>query len=43
MLVMSKGALPVGQAATYYEEKYSRDDCSVWSGAGSAKPPPSWD
>jgi conjugative relaxase-like TrwC/TraI family protein len=26
MLVMSKGALPVGQAATYYEEKYSRDD-----------------
>jgi len=26
MLVMSKGALTVGQAATYYEEKYSRDD-----------------
>lgn len=26
MLVMSKGALSAGQAATYYEEKYSRDD-----------------
>ncbi len=26
MLVMSKGALTAGQAETYYEEKYSRDD-----------------
>ena len=26
MLVMSKGALSAGQAAIYYEEKYSRDD-----------------
>jgi hypothetical protein len=26
MLVMSKGALSAGQAETYYEEKYSRDD-----------------
>jgi conjugative relaxase-like TrwC/TraI family protein len=26
MLVMSKGALSVGQAETYYQEKYSRDD-----------------
>ncbi len=26
MLVMSKGALSVGQAETYYQEKYSEDD-----------------
>ena len=26
MLVMSKGALCVGQAETYYQEKYSEDD-----------------
>jgi hypothetical protein len=26
MLVMSRGALSAGQAETYYEEKYSRDD-----------------
>ena len=43
MLVMSKGALTVGQAATYYEEKYSRDDYYTEQqrvvGAGSAKPP----
>ena len=26
MLVMSKGALSVGQTETYYQEKYSEDD-----------------
>jgi hypothetical protein len=26
MLVMSKGALSLGQAETYYDEKYARDD-----------------
>src|SRR5580692_3781244 len=26
MLVMSKGGLSLGQAETYYEEKYSHDD-----------------
>jgi len=26
MLVMSKGALSLSQAETYYDEKYARDD-----------------
>ncbi len=43
MLVMSKGALSVGQAETYYWEKYSEDDyytesqrvISKWYGRGT--------
>jgi conjugative relaxase-like TrwC/TraI family protein len=45
MLVMSKGALTAGQAETYYEEKYSRDDYYTekqrvvgrWFGKGAAE------
>ena len=45
MLVMSKGALSAGQAETYYEEKYSRDDYYTekqrvigrWFGKGAAE------
>jgi len=45
MLVMSKGALTAGQAETYYEEKYSRDDYYTekhrvvgrWFGQGAAE------
>jgi conjugative relaxase-like TrwC/TraI family protein len=45
MLVMSKGALTAAQAATYYEEKYSRDDYYTekqrvvgrWFGRGAAE------
>ena len=45
MLVMSKGALTAGQAETYYEEKYSRDDYYTekqrvvgrWFGRGAAE------
>jgi conjugative relaxase-like TrwC/TraI family protein len=45
MLAMSKGALSAGQAATYYEEKYSRDDyyteqqrvAGRWFGRGAAE------
>ena len=45
MLVMSKGALTAGQAETYYEEKYSRDDYYTekqrvvgrWFGNGAAE------
>jgi TrwC relaxase len=41
---MSKGALSAGRAATYYEEKYSRDDyyteqqrvAGRWFGSGAA-------
>ena len=44
MLVMSKGALSAGQAETYYEEKYVRDDyyseeqrvTGEWFGKGAA-------
>src|SRR5271166_4128703 len=44
MLVMSKGALSVGQAETYYQEKYSEDDyyteshrvTGEWYGRGAA-------
>jgi conjugative relaxase-like TrwC/TraI family protein len=43
MLVMSKGALSVGQAETYYQEKYSEDDyyteshrvTGEWQGKGA--------
>jgi len=45
MLAMSKGALTAGQAETYYEEKYSRDDYYTekqrvvgrWFGKGAAE------
>ena len=45
MLAMSKGALTAGQAETYYEEKYSRDDYYTekhrvvgrWFGRGAAE------
>ena len=46
MLVMSKGALSIGQAETYYQEKYSRDDYYTESqrvtGNGTAKPHGRW-
>ena len=46
MLVMSKGALSAGQAETYYEEKYSRDDYYTEKqrviGRGSVRARRSW-
>jgi hypothetical protein len=38
MLVMSKGALSVGQAETYYQEKYSEDDYYTESDRVTGRP-----